>query len=77
MGDHPDCGKHGLFDVLERLSQFAQRCRSKTLLSARLSRLSGSLSLSPITTQSPFERGARGDDPFHSKQIPLEIFKQT
>ena len=57
MGDHPDCGKRGLFDVLERLSQFAQRCRSKAFLSARLSRLSGSLALPPITTQSPRERG--------------------
>ncbi len=52
MGNHPHRWKRGLFNVSERLSQFAQRCRSKTFLSARLSRLSGSLALSPITTQS-------------------------
>jgi len=60
MGNHPHRRKRGLFNVLERLSQLAQRCppclpagRSKTFLSARLSRLSGALALSAITTQSP------------------------
>jgi len=59
MGNHPHRRKRGLFNVLERLSQFAQRCRSKTFLSARLSRLSGSLALSPIKTQSQKGRGKR------------------
>ena len=57
MGNHPDRRKRGFFNILERLSQFAQRCRSKTFLSARLSRLSGFLPLTPIMTQSPRERG--------------------
>jgi hypothetical protein len=53
MGNHPHPRKWDLFNVLERLSLFTQRYRSKTFSSARLSRLLGSLPLSPMTTQSP------------------------
>jgi len=45
-------------DDLKQLSSLClPASRSKTFLSARLSRLSGSLALSPIMTQSPRERG--------------------